>query len=191
MLFSLSVPLYSDDATYVELVQIGRRTWVHKSYETINGYRTDSNGMVVDYPNGIILVDTCWNDTQTQSLLNRIDIQFNKPILLAIITHAHDDRIGGIRTLLRKKIKVVSTPLTKQKAMSAGYPAPQAELDTSVTKLVYDEYTVETYYPGPGHTEDNITVWIPSDRILFGGCLIKSMQAKNLGNIADANVAEW
>ena len=50
---------------------------------------------------------------------------------------------------------------------------------------------VETFYPGKGHTEDNIVVWLPQYQILAGGCLVKSAEAKDLGNVADAYVNEW
>ncbi len=50
---------------------------------------------------------------------------------------------------------------------------------------------VETFYPGKGHTEDNIVVWLPQYNILAGGCLVKSAEAKDLGNVADAYVNEW
>lgn len=30
---------------------------------------------------------------------------------------------------------------------------------------------------GGGHSFDNITVWLPSDKVLFGGCLVKSISA--------------
>ena len=34
-------------------------------------------------------------------------------------------------------------------------------------------------------------VWIPVDQVLYGGCLIKSMQSTNLGNTADADLRQW
>ena len=41
---------------------------------------------------------------------------------------------------------------------------------------------LRVFYPGPGHTSDNITVGIDSTDIAFGGCLIKDSKAKSLGN---------
>jgi metallo-beta-lactamase class B len=164
---------------------------MHTSYEMINGYRTDSNGMIVECTGGMVLVDTCWNDRQTQILLQKIKQSFATEVVLAIITHAHVDRIGGIRTLLSSRIKVVSTQMTAEAAVAAGYPAPSAELGTEATTLRIGDTEIEAYYPGEGHTKDNIVVWVPHDRALFGGCLIKALQSPNLGNIADANVVQW
>jgi glyoxylase-like metal-dependent hydrolase (beta-lactamase superfamily II) len=43
----------------------------------------------------------------------------------------------------------------------------------------------------PGHAPDNIVVWFPDQRILFGGCLIKSASADGLGFTGDADLATW
>lgn len=45
-------------------------------------------------------------------------------------------------------------------------------------------------YFGEAHTRDNIVAWIPSEKILFGGCLVKTL-GSNKGNVADANEKEW
>lgn len=137
------------------------------------------------------MVDTCWNDEQTKTLVKKIENTFHKPILVAVIAHAHTDRIGGIRALLHNKIKVVSTATTKQKAIAADYPPPLAEIHEIDTSLTFDGYSVEVFHPGAGHTADNVTVWVPSEKILFGGCMVKSIGSVTLGNTADAVVSEW
>ncbi len=182
---------FADDSTAVELARVSERVWVHTSYATINGFRTDSHGLLVCGPGGEILVDTCWNDGQTRALLDRIQAELHKPVLLAVITHAHDDRIGGIRALLDAGVKVVSTPLTSGKARAAGYPSPLSELDPRITQLRVGGLSLEVFFPGPAHTADNVTVWVPEDKVLFGGCLVKSLGSANLGNTAEADLKRW
>jgi metallo-beta-lactamase class B len=53
------------------------------------------------------------------------------------------------------------------------------------------QYSFEVYYPGEGHTADNIVVWFDNEKVLYGGCLIKGADAKNLGYLGDANVTEY
>jgi metallo-beta-lactamase class B len=43
---------------------------------------------------------------------------------------------------------------------------------------------------GEGHTKDNTIAYFPNDNILFGGCLIKGVDAGK-GNLEDANLAAW
>jgi len=38
---------------------------------------------------------------------------------------------------------------------------------------------------------DNIVIWFEKDRILYGGCLVKSTEAIDLGYTKEANLAEW
>ena len=52
-------------------------------------------------------------------------------------------------------------------------------------------YKVHCYYFGGAHTTDNIVIWIPSEEVLFGGCMIRDINSTGLGNIADASIEEW
>jgi len=36
-----------------------------------------------------------------------------------------------------------------------------------------------------------VVVWFPHQKLLFGGCLVKSVDTNSIGNLADADVAEW
>jgi metallo-beta-lactamase class B len=47
-----------------------------------------------------------------------------------------------------------------------------------------------TYF-GAGHTADNVVAWLPSQKILFGGCLIKSLDSQSLGNTADGDLQAY
>ena len=89
-----------------------------------------------------------------------------------------------------KGIKVVSRIETVEEARKNGFSLPEAELEDQSTIKIGDT-EIETFYPGEGHTSDNIVVWLPQSKVLFGGCLVKPMNAKDLGNIKEANVDEW
>lgn len=180
----------TEDSSYVELINISDRVWVHTTYENYNGIRTPSNGMLIDTSKGLVLIDTPWNNAQTKELIKLAKEKFKKDITLAIITHAHDDRIGGIDTLLENKIDVKSTSMTMKQAEKNGFKKPSPDLDER-SDIMYGDTDIEVFYPGEGHTSDNIVVWLPKYNILFGGCLIKSLESTDIGNTADANLNEW
>lgn len=180
----------SKDTEYVELSKINDNVWVHTSYSDYKGSRSPSNGLVVLTSKGIVLVDTPWNPIQTKELIKLAKDTFNMEFVLAVITHAHADRIGGISTLLEQKIDVRSTSMTMKEAEKNGFKKPLTELDLEPVIQVGDT-VIETFYPGEGHSKDNITVWLPKYKILFGGCLIKSEDSKDLGSITDANIEQW
>ena len=50
---------------------------------------------------------------------------------------------------------------------------------------------MELAFPGGGHTVDNIVAWIPAKKILFAGCLVKALNAKNIGNTEDADLVAY
>ena len=47
------------------------------------------------------------------------------------------------------------------------------------------------FYPGAGHTLDNVVVWLPKANILFGGCFIRSLDSKSLGYTGEADIGQW
>lgn len=180
----------SDTSDSVELTKINDNIWVHTTYADYNGSRTPSNGVIALSSKGLILIDTPWNNDQTKELIKLTKSVFNKDIVLAVITHAHADRIGGIDTLLENKIDVRSTKLTVIEAEKYGFQKPKPSLDTE-PNINFGNINLEVFYPGEGHTIDNITVWFPQYKVLFGGCLIKSLDTKDKGNTSEANTVMW
>jgi metallo-beta-lactamase class B len=180
----------TEDSNYVELTKVKDNIWVHTTFADYNGSRTPSNGLVVETSEGLILIDTPWNNEQTKELIKLTKSKLNKDFSLAVITHAHEDRIGGINTLLDNKIDVRSTSLTAKLAEINGFKKPMPSLDSDPTITVGD-VEIEILYPGEGHSADNIVVWLPKYKVLFGGCIIKAMDSKGLGSTIDANVEQW
>lgn len=184
------VSLSAAEPNLVELTKVTDDLWVHTSTQLYNGYPVPSNGLIVITKQGIVLIDTAWTEDQTRSLLKNVSDRFKQPIVEAVITHAHADRIGGIRVLLEAKIPVKSTALTAELAEKQGFLKPNSILN-GMDKWTIGGTRIEAYYPGPGHTRDNIVVWLPDEKLLFAGCIVKSMDATNMGNTADADLKAW
>jgi metallo-beta-lactamase class B len=190
LLFLLPVILFGQSHRNVELSSIEDSIWIHTTYKQYGSYDIASNGLIIQTSAGLVLIDTPWNDSLMVELLDITRKRFNQDITLAIITHAHDDRIGGIRTLHKKGIKVFSIALTCKKAKELGFEVPEPVISTDTT-FIFGNEQIEYFYPGAGHTVDNSVVWINKRKILFGGCLVKAGSFTNLGNIADADLKEW
>jgi len=166
--------------------------WIHTSrYVFPDGSVIPANGLVVKEGGGLVLIDTAWGEMLTADLLDEIHREIKLPVRRAIVTHSHADRIAGADLLRKRGIPVFAHPLTCRRAAAVAIAMPSDSL-AGLRKPGDAEFvgSVEVYYPGPAHSPDNIVVWVPSARVLFGGCAVKSMDS-NLGNLADADTRAW
>lgn len=178
----------------LKVTPLNDRVLVHTTYGVYQNAAVPSNGLIIKTSDGVVLVDTGWDDDgntdNTRQLIAWVKDSLRQPIRLCIVTHAHADRVGGVRAMREAGIRVVSTPLTARKSAQAGYGTPEGVLPADTTFTVGGE-PIRCYFPGAGHTSDNIVVWLPNQNILHGGCFVKSVAAFGMGNLADANLKEW
>lgn len=164
--------------------------YVFTTYKNYNGVLFPSNGMYVITEKGAIIIDSPWDTTQFEPLLDSIKLKHGKSVVYCIATHSHEDRTGALQYFKLKGIKTYTTQFTDE--ISAKRNEKRAAfIIKNDTTFKLGEITFETYFPGAGHTPDNIVIWFNAEKILYGGCFIKSTDANDLGNLADANVKEW
>jgi len=186
LLFS-STRLSAQTAEKLKITPLTGDFYIYTTYNTYQGNRIPANGMYLVTRAGVVLFDTPWDSTQFQPLLDSIELKHQKKVIICIATHWHSDRTEGLAYYKQKGIKTYTTVLTDE--LSKKNNKKRAEfLLTSDTVFTAGDYSFETYYPGEGHTADNIIIWFSKERILYGGCLIKGADAENLGFLGDANV---
>jgi len=188
LLFTMTQQLVAQSSIRIE--RIAPSVYVHTSYKSLGGQPFPSNGLLVETRKGVVLIDTPWDTVQTLQLLDWVSTNLKKPVVLAIATHFHDDRLAGTEILRQRGTKVICTALTAKLAKAEGNPVPDAVLPNDST-ITLGGMRIDTFFPGAGHAPDNIVVWLPKQKILFGGCLVKSVEAATIGNIADANLSQW
>jgi metallo-beta-lactamase class B len=164
--------------------------YIYTTYNTYKEYQVPANGMYLITDDGVIMFDTPWDTTQFQPLLDSIKLKHNKNVIMCFATHWHSDKTAGLEYYRQLGIKTYTTVLTdelskKNNKKRAGF------LMTKDTVFSVGKYSFETYYPGPGHTEDNIVIWFKNEKILYGGCLIKGADAEDLGYLGDGNTLEY
>jgi len=164
--------------------------YVFTTYQLYNGSPFPSNGMYFLTGQGVVMIDSPWDTTQFQPLMDSIWIKHHAEIVLCIATHSHKDRTNALDYLKQKGIKTYTSYMTDE--ISKVRNEKRAEfLFVQDTFFQVGNYQFQTYYGGAGHTPDNIVIWFDREKILYGGCLVKSVEAKDLGNLADANLAEY
>lgn len=176
------------------------------------------NSMIVEMKSSdLVLVDTPYTPEATAEVLEWVEGQLGERKITAINTGFHYDNLGGNSCLIERGIPVYGSELTarlleerggEMRAMTLDwlqdpryqryYEAHEAlpyvapthlfELDKGL-RLEFGDETVQVYYPGPSHSPDNVVVYFPDRKILFGGCMIIGMD--NVGNTSDADVVAW
>lgn len=146
--------------------------------------RYPANGLAIDRAGDAVLVDTGWTPAQAEVLL-AWSAERGHPIAAAIVTHSHDDRIGGVPALEVRGVPVFALGQTAELARDHGTPFVHRPLEPdAIAGLAW-------LFPGSGHAPDNVVVYHPASRVLFGGCFVKALEATDLGNVADADPLGW
>jgi metallo-beta-lactamase class B len=123
-------------------------------------------------------------------LMNWITVSLKVHIVGFVPNHWHADCMGGLGFLQQQNIESYANQTTIDIAQSKNLPLPAHGFKDSLQLQVGDKQ-IKCYYFGAAHTLDNIVVWIPSEQILFAGCMVKSMDAIDLGNIADGDTIAY
>ena len=177
----------SNGANRVELQPLSTRMVLHR---TTDARSIPSNGLIAITERGLLLVDTAWTPAQTEAILRWGDERLKQPWIGAVITHDHADRDGGLDALARRSIPVSALDLTVEKLRQRHIAGVSTLFSARVGQVdVKDARGFEAFYPGPGHASDNIVLQF--DALLFGGCLIKSAEADDLGFTGDADLKAW
>lgn len=175
----------------ITLTQVSPHTWVHTSLADLDGFPgVSSNGLVVISGNDALLLDTPANNAQTESLVRFLADSLHARVTQFMPNHWHGDCMGGLGYLQSQGIVSYANRMTVAEAEKHGLPVPDHGFDKSLTLKVGD-IKVICRYEGGGHTPDNTVAWIPSEGVLFGGCLVKDAKATWIGNTSDADMAAW
>ena len=178
----------SDD---LRLIKINDNVYVHLSYNTFpDGKRVAANGLVYLDNGQAIIADSPWDNKLTGELIDWLRKNRRVKIKAFFPTHWHQDCMGGLVEVQDRGIEVYISEQTYQIAKAKGIPTAKKRFGGEL-HLKLDSKKIICYYPGAGHTVDNTVVYIPSEKILFGGCLVKANEAKGLGNTSDADIAAW
>lgn len=175
----------------IELIKLSDNAYVHVSYSEILSYgRVASNGLVFIQNGEAFLFDTPTSDSLTKELLQGLTDSLNVKVVGFVPNHCHGDCMGGLAYLKEKGIKSYANNRTITIARSKNLPIPDYGFTDSL-QLQLAGKPINCYFPGAAHSTDNIVVWIPSEKILFPGCMVKTIGSTNLGNTADGNVKAY
>lgn len=170
--------------------KLSKNVYVHTSYLSTSDFgKVDCNGMIVLDNNEAIIFDTPTDDKVAHELINWVTNNQKSKITGVVATHFHLDCLGGLNEFHKNNIPSYANESTIQFAKNNESAIPLHGFTDSLVLPIGNKEVYLGFF-GEGHTKDNTIAYFPNDNILFGGCLIKEVNAGK-GNLNDANLAAW
>ncbi len=178
------------DSPSLKIDQLTDNTFIHVSYlETESFGKVPCNGMIIVDGGEAIIFDTPTDDPTSEELINWVEDELESKVIGVVVTHFHIDCLGGLRSFHSRQIPSYANQKTIELAMENNEVVPINGFEDELELTIGDKKVINDFV-GEGHTTDNIIGYFPHDKVIFGGCLIKSIGAGK-GNLADANVTDW
>jgi cyclase len=140
------------------------------------------NSGVIIGEHGVIVIDTKVRPDSGKQLLDDITQITPKPVTAVIETHSDIDHIGGLPSF-PKGITIIAhanNVKEQQEALAKGGPeAPAADrLPTKIVSKDKEDLTIdgikfELLHWGPAHTNGDLTVFLPGEKLVFTGDIIE------------------
>lgn len=172
------------------LTQVSENTFIHTSFlQTDDFGKVPCNGLVVTDGKEALVFDTPTDVAVSEELIQWITKNQRLEIKGIVPTHFHNDCLGGLQAFEEMEIPSYATFKTINLARENNYVVPKNGFTDSLVLKVGDRTVLVKHY-GEGHTKDNVVAYFPSERVLFGGCLVKEVDATR-GFLGDANLDTW
>jgi len=137
-----------------------------------------SNDGIIVGTTGVIVVDTKTTPDSEKEVIAEIAKITPKAVNTAIITHSDGDHVNGLAAFPAGLTIIAQENCKKEMEASASSrnPAPQDRLPTKTynktDKLTIDGVHIRLYHWAPGHTSGDTVIYLPDQKIVFGGDLL-------------------
>lgn len=164
-----------------------------------------------------VFVDTPYTPEATEVVLDWINDRYGIRKFIEVNTGYHVDNLGGNQAFVRRDLPIIGSDrtvellhergeATRQLTMGWLEGAENARFRERHATIPYVEPTelfqlergwnltvgnedIEIFFPGETHSPDNVVVYFPDRKLLFGGCMLRV--GNGTGNRADANMETW
>ncbi|MDQ2870220.1 MAG: MBL fold metallo-hydrolase, partial [Acidobacteriota bacterium] len=125
----------------------------------------------------VVVVDSGIDASTARAVLGKIAGTAGKPVKFVIVTHAHGDHAGGVPVFAAAGAQIVchenaAAPIAL--LLAGGKPGSSLGVLGVSDRLVYfgGSRRAAVYFLGPGHTNGDLIVLLPEEKILFSGDLV-------------------
>ena len=133
-----------------------------------NGQSGNCSVLVAD--DGVVLIDNKF-EMDHDAIMTKLREITDKPVLYVIDTHLHADHSGGNATKQALGAKVIAHENARfQMAKTQATGLPNLTLEDHM-RLYHGEFVLDLYWLGRGHTDGDIVVHLPEQKMIFMGDL--------------------
>lgn len=163
----------------------------------VQGGVGSNDGFIVG-TTGVVLVDTKTTVDSEKGVIAEIARVTPKMVNTVIITHSDGDHVNGLAAFPAGLTIIAQENCKKEMEASAGgrNPAPQDRLPTKTyaktEKLAADGVHIRLYHWANGHTSGDTIVYLPDEKIVFGGDLLVTNRPDTLIHLEkNGSAAGW
>lgn len=172
-------------------------TKVNDNVYWVQGGVGSNDGFIVG-TTGVVLVDTKTTVDSEKGVIAEIARVTPKMVNTVIITHSDGDHVNGLAAFPAGLTIIAQENCKKEMEASAGgrNPAPQDRLPTKTytktDKLTADGVHIRLYHWANGHTSGDTIVYLPDEKIVFGGDLLVTNRPDTLIHLEkNGSAAGW
>lgn len=130
------------------------------------GFAGNVNALVTDQ--GVALIDTKF-EMDYDTIMEQLATVTDQPVDFVINTHMHGDHTGGNAQMQAMKAKVIASA-NARRIMSETQTAGLADITFDEHMRIHlGDLPIDLYYFGRGHTDGDVFIHLPEERILFTG----------------------
>src|SRR5262245_16661554 len=129
----------------------------------------------------VVAVDSGSDEATSKELLGKIKETAGKPVRFLVITHAHGDHAGGIGPFVAAGATVIcqehaAAPVATLAAQESGSKSGVVVVSDSMA-FYGSSRRVAIYHLGAAHTQGDLVIWLPDDKVLFTGDIATNQRA--------------
>jgi glyoxylase-like metal-dependent hydrolase (beta-lactamase superfamily II) len=207
----LAVAAQVADEPAMRVEQVGPHSYYVQGLTQLGSTKNQnfiSNAGFVITPAGVVVVDALGSPRLAERLTQAIRQLTDKPVTHVILTHYHADHIYGLQFFKQQGAQVIAHVAAREYMQSETAQlrleasrtdlAPWIDAQTRLvaadtwiegaTTLRVGGVVFELDRVGPSHTPEDITVYVPSEKLLFAGDLFFNGRLPFVGR---ANSGQW
>jgi metallo-beta-lactamase class B len=175
----------------MEIIPLSKNAYLHSSWMSTPTFgRFNSNGLIYIDGKEALILNTPPDNKLSKELLDWFFKTFPSVKIKGVVgNHFHGDGIGGLRVFHEANIPSYANEMTNAQIKSDTIVKAQHTFTNQLSIKVGKKKVLCQYF-GESHTPDHIVTWVPDEKILYGGCMVKALDAGR-GYLGDANLQQW